>query len=260
MVFQQLFPDVQIYFRLLRFLIVMFLGVSITRVVVMPATQRLMSRRDTDIVTRHSFSNLTGITGVFLSFIVALQAAEFGNLVSVLGAITAAATVAVGFGMRDQISNLVAGFMLYLDSPFIKGDYIEVGEKSGEVKEIKLRHTTVKNGSSEKTVLPNSMLTTNPVENYSRGRKATVSIDFKVENSDSKQLEEIIQDVLSSEEEILGKPEPQVNYTGLEEGKTTLKAVFTVASSDKVGQVRKKVNRAVNEKAFEEKLFEKKEE
>lgn len=259
MILQQLFPDVQIYFRLLRFLIVMFLGISITRVVLMPLTEKLMVRREADIVTKHSFSNLTGIAGAFMSFIVALQAAEFGNLVSVLGAITAAATVAVGFGMRDQISNLVAGFLLYLDSPFIKGDYIEVGEKSGEVKEIKLRHTTVKNGSSEKTVLPNSMLTTNPVENYSRGRKATVSIDFKVENSDSKQLEEIIKDVLGSEEEILEKPEPQVDYRGLEEGKTSLRAVFTVAGSGKAGQVRRKVNRAVNEKAFEEKLFEKKE-
>lgn len=260
MVFQQLFPDVQIYFRLLRFLIVMFLGVSITRVVLMPLTEKLMVRREADIVTKHSFSNLTGITGAFMSFIIALQAAEFGNLVSVLGAITAAATVAVGFGMRDQISNLVAGFMLYLDSPFIKGDYIEVGEKSGEVKEIKLRHTTVKNGSSEKTVLPNSMLTTNPVENYSRGKKAIVSIEFKVENSNSKQFEEIIQNVLTSEDQILDKPEPQVNYAGLEEGKTTLKAVFTVGSSARVGEVKKLVNRKVNEKAFEQKLFEKEEE
>ncbi|WP_217907027.1 mechanosensitive ion channel family protein [Candidatus Nanohalobium constans] len=225
----------------------------------MPLTEKLMARRNTDMVTRHSFSNLTGITGVFLSFIVALQAAEFGNLVSVLGAITAAATVAVGFGMRDQISNLVAGFMLYLDSPFIKGDYIEVGEKSGVVKEIRLRHTTVKNGESEKTVLPNSMLTTTPLENYSRGKRATASIEFKVENSKSQKLEEMLIESMNLEEDILDKPEPKVNYKGLEEGKTVLEAVFSVSTATKVGEAKKKLNRAVNQKAAEEKLFEKEE-
>jgi len=260
MVLQQLIPDIQIYFRLVRFFIVMFLGVSLTRVILMPLTERLMKRRGADIVTTHSFSNLTGVLGGFMSFIIALQAAEFGNLVSVLGAITAALTLAIGFGMRDQVSNLVAGFLLYLDNPFIKGDYIEVGEKAGEVKEIKLRHTTIKNGTSEKTVLPNGMLTTNPVENYSKGRKATTSIEYKVANPKSKELEEVITEVLKSEEDILDNPEPKVNYTGLEEGNTTLKAVFTVSSSAKVGGVKKSVNRKVNEKAAEQKIFEKKEE
>lgn len=260
MVLQQLFPDVQIYFRLVRFLIIMFLGISITRVILMPLTEKLMEKRGADIVTRHSFSNLTGVTGAFMSFIIALQAGNFGNLVSVLGAITAALTLAVGFGMRDQVSNLVAGFLLYMDSPFIKGDYIEVGEKQGEVKEIKLRHTTIKNGSSEKTILPNSMLTTAPVENYSKGRKATTSIEYKVPNTRSKELEEAISDVLKSEKDILEKPEPKVNYTGLDEGNTVLNAVFSVNAASNVGTVKKSVNRKVNEKAAEQKIFEKKDE
>jgi len=255
MVLQQLIPDIQIYFRLVRFFIVMFLGVSLTRVILMPLTERLMKRRGADIVTTHSFSNLTGVLGGFMSFIIALQAAEFGNLVSVLGAITAALTLAIGFGMRDQVSNLVAGFLLYLDNPFIKGDYIEVGEKAGEVKEIKLRHTTIKNGTSEKTLIPNSMLTTNPVENYSKGRQATAKLDFKVSNQKAGQLEKIIAEVLEAEKGALDKPEPKINYKGLEEGKTVLEAIFTVKNSADVGKVRKAVNRGVNEKAAERKLF-----
>lgn len=255
---QQIFPGAQVYFQLARFLLVLFLGISITRLALMPLTEKLMKRRKADIVSTHSFSNLTGVTGVFMSFIVALQAAQFGNLVTVLGAITAALTVAVGFGMRDQISNLVAGFLLYFDSPFIKGDYIEVGEKAGVVKEIKLRHTTIKNGSSEKTVVPNSMLTTNPVENYSKGRNSTVSMEFKVDNSKASQLEEIIAEAIKEDKEIQGTPEPSISYRGLEEGKTTLQAEFKTNSND-VGEIRKSINRRVNEKAAEKGLFESKE-
>jgi len=255
---QQIFPDAQVYFQLARFLLVLFLGVSITRLALMPLTEKLMKRRKADIVSTHSFSNLAGVTGVFMSFIIALQAAEFGNLVTVLGAITAALTVAVGFGMRDQISNLVAGFLLYFDSPFIKGDYIEVGEKRGIVKEIKLRHTTIKNGSSEKTVVPNSMLTTNPVENYSEGRKSTVSMEFKVENSKATQLEKIIGEATKENKEIQGNPKPSISYRGLKEGKTTLQAEFKANSND-VGKIRKSVNRSVNEKAAKKGLFDSKE-
>lgn len=255
--FQQVFPDVQVYLQLARFIIVLFIGVSTTKLVLMPLTEKLMKKRNADIVSTHSFSNLTGVAGVFMAFIVALQAAEFGNLVTVLGAITAALTVAIGFGMRDQISNLVAGFLLYFDSPFIRGDYIEVGEKSGIVTELKLRHTTIKNSSNGKTVIPNSMLTTNPVENYSKGNKSTISIEFKVENSKAAKLEEIIAEAIKNEEKIHETPQPSINYKSLEEGNTTLQTIFKT-NSNEVGEIKKSINRKVNEKAAENKLFESK--
>ena len=67
-------------------------------------------------------------------------------------------TVAVGFGMRDQVGNLVSGIFIHFDNPFIKGDYIKVEETEGVVQEIHLRETIINGAGSEKTMIPNSKL------------------------------------------------------------------------------------------------------
>ena len=86
--------------QLARFLVTLLVGVAVTRILLMPASRRLVSKKGDRKVT-HSIENLVGVTGLFLTFTVALQAGSFGGLATIIGAIAAALTVAVGFGMRD---------------------------------------------------------------------------------------------------------------------------------------------------------------
>ncbi|MFB6147367.1 MAG: mechanosensitive ion channel family protein, partial [Candidatus Nanohaloarchaea archaeon] len=185
-------------------------------VLVMPGVSWLAARRTDDRVSVHSVSNLAGVTSLFLWFIVALQAAGFGGLVTVLGAITAAVTVAVGFGMRDQVSNLVGGFFIHTDTPFVEGDYISVGDSEGVVKEISLRQTVLNGPSSEKLVLPNSTVTLNPVKNFTKGRRTKVAVPMKVDAGKKQEFEELALNAAEENEEVLEQPEPSVYFSGLE--------------------------------------------
>ncbi|MFB6190204.1 MAG: mechanosensitive ion channel family protein [Candidatus Nanohaloarchaea archaeon] len=216
MVLENLVPDIALYLRVLRFFIVLAAGAVVTRILVMPAVSWLAARRTDDKVSIHSLSNLAGVTAFFLSFIVALQAAEFGGLVTVLGAITAALTVAVGFGMRDQISNLVGGFFIHTDTPFVKGDYIRVGESEGVVKEISLRQTVLNGPSSEKLVLPNSAVTLNPVRNFTKGRRTKIPVSLRIGASDKEKFEELALKAAEENREVLEQPEPAVYFSELE--------------------------------------------
>jgi small-conductance mechanosensitive channel len=69
---------------------------------------------------------------------------------------------ALGFAFRDVLSNLLAGILLLLFRPFGVGDHISVTGLDGDVTNIDLRYTVLR--QPDKIVLiPNSNLFTNPI-------------------------------------------------------------------------------------------------
>ncbi|WP_457601397.1 mechanosensitive ion channel family protein [Hydrogenivirga sp.] len=67
---------------------------------------------------------------------------------------------AVGFALKDIISNLLAGILIILYSPFRVGDRIRVGSYEGVVLEINLRYTVIE-GDGERILVPNATMFTN---------------------------------------------------------------------------------------------------
>lgn len=247
-----------IYFQLFRFFLVLAGGVIFTKAVLMPLSNRIYARKDEK--ARHSIENLVGVLGLFITFTVALQAGSFGGLVSVLAAIGAAATVAVGFGMRDQVSNLTAGILIHLDNPFIKGDYIKIGDTEGVVKDISMRATKLNGHQNEKQLVPNSMLTTGVVKNFTRGRKTKVSIETKIALKHAEKASELLMKTIEESESTLNTPEPDLKYKKIEEGKLDLEAEFWVKKSGEVKKSRSDVLKAYTSDMREEGLLEEKKE
>jgi len=70
---------------------------------------------------------------------------------------------AIGFALKDSVSNLVSGILLLLYQPFSKGDEIEVGKYVGVVLSIDLRYTTLRDNEklADIILIPNSNLFTN---------------------------------------------------------------------------------------------------
>lgn len=253
----ELVPAGEIYFRLARFLVVMAVGLLVSRIVLVPATRKLLGMRKTEKKSAHSIENIVWVFGLFLSFTLALQAGNFGNLATIIGTIAAALTVAIGFGMRDQVGSLVGGVLIQLDNPFVKGDYIKVDEYEGVVKEIRLRATEIHGYSATKMIIPNSVLTTNTVKNYTRGRRTKTSIEMTTTPENMDAIAEILEEVAKNEEEVLERPEPQVVYTKLEEGKIAAELHYWVKDSTNAKRVRSEVIERYTRKAVEQGLVSK---
>jgi small-conductance mechanosensitive channel len=70
---------------------------------------------------------------------------------------------ALGFALKDSISNLLAGVMILLYRPFEVGDRIDVGGLSGIVMHVNLRYTEMES-ETERVLVPNSKLLTDPIK------------------------------------------------------------------------------------------------
>jgi len=69
---------------------------------------------------------------------------------------------ALGFALKDTISNILAGILLLIYRPFKVSDRIQIAGHEGTVVSIDLRYTTIENGSN-KILIPNSSIFTNPI-------------------------------------------------------------------------------------------------
>ena len=69
---------------------------------------------------------------------------------------------ALGFALKDTISNLLAGILIIIYKPFRSGDHIKVTAFEGTVAEIDLRYTVLE-ADDQRIFVPNSILFTNAI-------------------------------------------------------------------------------------------------
>lgn len=121
---------------------------------------------------------------ILIGFVAALAAAQKlnFNLIGLLASLGLLG-LAVAFGARQILEQLVATVVLYLDRPFVTGDYIRTSSgQMGRVESIGLRSTRLRiPGKSTLYVVPNSKLVESRIENLTLAKKVMVLLymDFE---------------------------------------------------------------------------------
>lgn len=127
---------------------------------------------------------------------------EVGSLLAGLGIGGAALALA----SKDTIANLFGSIVVFVDRPFQVGDWVEIGDHEGTIEEVGLRVTRIRTFENSLITVPNSSLTTTPIENWSRMRKRRLKLTIGVTyDSTPAQLRagvEAIREVLRSDERI----------------------------------------------------------
>lgn len=172
-----------------------------------------------------------------------------------MGTIAAALTVAVGFGMRDMVANIVAGLFILFDNPFVKGDYIRIGENEGRVSEINLRYTLLKGSSSETVEIPNGQVTSQATRNFTRGTRTKNSVEVEVKPSKVAKALEELEKSAASVEQVKSSPGPEANVKGFREAKALLELHYWTGDGDSHEEVRSKVLQEFSKSASEEELL-----
>ena len=91
---------------------------------------------------------------------------------------SAVGAVVVGFALQDTLGNLFAGLAIQIEKPFRVGQWIQISGRDGEVQEITWRATKLRTKDGEFLVVPNSIVSKEPVLNYSEPTVAnSVSVD-----------------------------------------------------------------------------------
>jgi len=86
------------------------------------------------------------------------------------GLLTGAGVLAaiVGFASQSAFSNIISGIFLVIFKPFSVGDRVKIGQSyTGDVEDITLRHTVIKDFENRRVIMPNSVISNETIINSS---------------------------------------------------------------------------------------------
>ncbi len=121
---------------------------------------KVFSRAGLNILVSTLLSRAAHIALIIFGVVTALG--TLGINISALVAGLGLTGFAVGFALRDTISNLLAGVLLLIYRPFGIHEHIEVAGLQGLVTAIDLRYTTLEY-EGNRILIPNSKLFTDPI-------------------------------------------------------------------------------------------------
>ena len=99
------------------------------------------------------------LMGTLIAVTIAFPTITPGKALTALGV----GGVAIGFAFKDVFENFLAGVLLLLREPFSIDDYIDCEDIEGQVEEITIRDTHVRQTDGQLVVAPNAMFFKNPV-------------------------------------------------------------------------------------------------
>ncbi|KYC41017.1 mechanosensitive ion channel protein MscS [Scytonema hofmannii PCC 7110] len=201
------------------------------------------------------------LANVIIGFFAVLAFAK--NRFDLIGLVTGLgiAGVAVAFAAQKTLEQLLGTIVLYLDRPFVPGEYIRLQRSQqipeglfGRVESIGLRSTKIRTAAkSTLFIVPNSILANLEIENITRGKKVMVLlyIDFLKFLEEREQA--LVQQVISKSTNSLFGIDPgstNITLTDDSENMTTHARVtfFILGSSDNSIQLRKRLLELAHEK------------
>lgn len=87
---------------------------------------------------------------------------------------------AIALASKDTIANLFGSVVVFVDRPFQVGDWVELSGQEGTVEEVGLRTTRIRTFANSVITLPNSVLTTSAINNWSRMNKRRIKLTIGV--------------------------------------------------------------------------------
>lgn len=160
---------------------------------------------------------------------------KMGFNLNALLAFGGAGGVIVGFAGKDLFANIFGGLIIYLDRPFVVGDWIASPDKEieGDVEAIGWRQTRILTFEKFPIYVPNSIFGTIIIQNKSRLRSRRIKETLNVRAMDSDKIEKITSSILTMLKEhphINKKFKMYVNFTQFTDSLLTL-TIYTFTST-----------------------------
>ncbi|WAN69993.1 mechanosensitive ion channel [Moorena producens JHB] len=166
--------------------------------------------------------------------------------------------LAIAFAAQKTLEQLLSTIVLYLDRPFVSGEYIRLQSGLnpqglfGRVESIGLRSTKIRTpAKSTLFVVPNSIFANLEIENISRGKKIMVLLYLDFSQLLAAPEQALVQEVIKESTNSLFGIDPgstKINFLDLPEPKFTRARVtfFILGSSENSVQLRKRLLELAN--------------
>ena len=174
--------------------------------------RRILSRLGLDDGVQYTIIRLSHYLMMVFGILTALN--MLGIPLTGLAVLFGLVGVGIAFGLQNITSNFVSGIILLFERPINVGDYIDVGETSGQVISINMRSTTVVTLDNITLIVPNSQFIENTITNWSVEDpkiRAIISIGVAY-GSDTELVTNLLLKIAESHPKILPDPKPDVIF------------------------------------------------
>ncbi len=148
-----------------------------------------------DVTTVNAIGKLLRISVIITAVLMILQ--TIGVSISGILAAGGIGGLAVGFAAKDLLANFFGGMMIYLDRPFVVGDWIRSPDRAieGTVESIGWRLTVIRTFDQRPLYIPNATFASIAVENPSRMYNRRIYETVGVRYDDAAAVAAIVHDV-----------------------------------------------------------------
>lgn len=140
-----------------------------------------------------------------------IVAGSLGFDVTALLAIFSLLGLAISLSVQNLLGNLISGIVLLVTKPITDGEFIEVGDVSGTVKDVGLFYTELLTLDNKLVSVPNSDMSASRIVNYTRepNRRVDLLIGASYDSpvADAKKA---LYDAIARTDKVLEDPAPQV--------------------------------------------------
>jgi CRP-like cAMP-binding protein len=158
-------------------------------------------------------------------------------------ATSAVGAVVLGFALQDTLGNLFAGLAIQIEKPFRVGHWIQVGGREGQVHEITWRATKLRTKDGEFLIVPNSVMSKDPVLNFSEPTLAnSISVEvgtgYETPPNDAKR---VLLEAVANAPLALASPPPAVLLKGFGQSSIDYQVMFWIGDYGKEREARDEV-------------------
>jgi small-conductance mechanosensitive channel len=157
-----------------------------------------------DFRTKEVAAKLLEVIITLIVFLLLLQV--MGINLTALAVFGGALGVGLGFGLQAIASNFISGVIILVDKSISIEDYIELEDgRSGIVRELNLRSTTLETFDGKDIMVPNEKFIVESFTNWThKNKKQRYRVDFSVAyHSDVRKLVEIIKAVVATHPQVM---------------------------------------------------------
>lgn len=169
----------------------------------------LLDRSRLDTTSAHFVRTLVKYVVLAIGAVAAVG--ELGVDTTSLVASLGVAGLTVGFAARDVLADVVAGFFIYWDRPFVIDDLVEIGDHYGRVDRITMRSTRVVTPDGRMLAVPNTEAVTSVVASYTNFPHLRVDVPLNVGlEEDLGRVRRLLLEMVREREGVLDDPAPSV--------------------------------------------------
>lgn len=232
---EQFWNDVKSFFTQAGLNIVIGLAILIVGLilckVIKVIIKRVMKKAKRDEAVVHFAVSLIDIILKIVVLIASLatMGINTASIITVLGT----CGVAIGLALKDSLGNLAAGVLIAVNKPFKQGDYIQSAGEEGTVETINLFNTTLLTPDNKEIVIPNGLLSSGNIVNFSKMETRRVDFEFSIAYSaDFNKAQNAILSVCGAHEKILSDPAPFCRMKAMDNSSVMLTARAWVKTED----------------------------